>query len=317
MKSYQSYLDQKHAGLNTPDSILNAVVHRATGSEVVHKQKVILGEVNEVYAITLRNGKHIVARISRSEKPRFLAEKWAINQVKKIGVLAPEILLVTSVQHGDEKLTFSIETALLGTPLSTIQDHVQVLKFVRKAGAILAKIHSVKTRGYGGLNRFGKGKYNTWFEYMMEAKRDRDLAVEAAEHMGIEADKIDKVIRTLEDHQALFDVSPQLLHSDFSTKHILVNGDKITGIIDFENCRSGDPMWDFAWWDYFFGRDLSVDILRAGYEQVAPVIAEFGKKLFLYRLRMGLSFIQYYKKEENEAGMNHAKEQFLRDWKTM
>ena len=48
---YQTYLEQKHAQFNTPAEIIDEVVHVAIGSLPKKRKKLILGEVNEVYAV--------------------------------------------------------------------------------------------------------------------------------------------------------------------------------------------------------------------------------------------------------------------------
>ena len=81
----------------------------------------------------------------------------------------------------------------------------------------------------------------------MEVAKDRDAIVEAATKMGMATSDVDRGLDILKQNARLFEnVSSQLLHSDFSSKHILVDGNTITGILDFEGSKSGDPVWDFA-----------------------------------------------------------------------
>ena len=118
----------------------------------------------------------------------------------------------------------------------------------------------------------------------------------------------------MKENQHFFvNVAPHLLHGDFSTKHILVEGNSITGVLDFESCKSGDPMWDFAWWSYFFEPDVPIEWLKEGYSQVCELDSEFDKKLILYKIRLGLGMIHYYESEKNISGMKHAKEKFISD----
>jgi aminoglycoside phosphotransferase (APT) family kinase protein len=37
-------------------------------------------------------------------------------------------------------------------------------------------------------------------------------------------------------------------HGDFAPVNVLIDGDTITGIIDFESARLADPLFDVAWW---------------------------------------------------------------------
>lgn len=91
---YQKYLSDIHAKLVTPDEVLNTVIKEATGETLISKKKIIAGEANEVYDVLLSNDNNVIIRISRSEKPDFEQEKWAINECGNIGVPVPEILQV-------------------------------------------------------------------------------------------------------------------------------------------------------------------------------------------------------------------------------
>ena len=182
----------------------------------------------------------------------------------------------------------------------------------------MAKIHSVKPQGFGGLGEDGRGKYSSWLEYVSEVDDRRQEIFESAEKIGLTAEELEKAYKALKDNRQMFEnVTPHLLHGDFSTKHILIEGDQITGIIDFESCKSGDPMWDFAWWSYFFGTDVPVEWLVEGYKQVCALDIEFERKLTLYKLRLGLSMIHYYTSEDNVSGMRHTKEKFVSDLKSL
>lgn len=311
---YLDYLEQKHATFNTPSAMIEAVVNTAVGSKLKVKEKVILGEVNEVYDVTTEDERQIIVRIIRSNHPRFAAEKWALDKTREAGVPTPEVLLITSQQG----LTFCVETKLSDAPLKNIpwQEQDKIKAFVVQAGAILAKIHSVYPEGFGGLKNNGQGKFSSWLEYMMEIEGEKKEIFESATKIGLPTEDVELGFTLLKKGQQYFDnVTPHLLHGDFSTKHILVENDFISGIIDFESCKSGDPMWDFAWWSYFFGKDIPIEWLKEGYSQVHESDPNFDKKLILYKIHLGLGMIHYYESENNISGMRHAKEKYLEDLK--
>lgn len=316
---YQSYLEEKHAKFNTPSNVIDEIVFAAVGSLPKDRKKIILGEVNEVYDLITKDDQQFIVRISRSDNPRFETEKWAIDEVRKMGVPAPEVLLVRKETVGDDHLTICVERKLPGMPLRDIPypERDRIRNIVQQAGGILAKIHSVNPQGFGGFEKPGVGKYASWVDYVMEVDGDRDAIAASAVKIGLTAEDVDQGFNILRQNTQLFEnVSPHLLHSDFSSKHILVEGNTVTGILDFEGSRSGDPVWDFAWWDHFFGTDLPVDWLKHGYEKLFKLGLDFDKKLALYKLRLGLMFIHYYESEGNVSGMQDTREKYLVDLKS-
>lgn len=309
---YQDYLEQKHATFNTPSAMIDAVVNTAVGSKLKVKEKVILGEVNEVYDVTTEDERQIIVRITRSNHPRFAAEKWALDQVREIKIPVPKVLLITSQQG----LTFCVETKLSGFPLKDIrwQEQDRIKKLIIQAGAVLAKIHSIKPTGFGGLGENGQGKFSTWLDFIMEIEDEKEEVLKSATKMDLPVEDIAKGFTVLEKNKSCFEnVIPHLLHGDFSIKHILIENDIISGIIDFESCKSGDTMWDFAWWSYFFGKDIPIEWLKEGYSQISELDPDFDKKLILYKIHLGLGMIHYYESENNISGMRHAKEKYLAD----
>ena len=55
-------------------------------------------------------------------------------------------------------------------------------------------------------------------------------------------DVIDSVPALLSDRPAV------VCHGDFGPQNVLVVGDRISGLLDFEDARIGDPLVDVAWW---------------------------------------------------------------------
>lgn len=113
-QDYQSFLENLHDKLNTSDEVLEKVVKSAVGYGIDKKQKVMEGEVNEVYVITPTKGEDIIVRISRGKDSRFESEKWAMDRCRDVGVPAPQILLLSEVETDQEKLHICVENKIEG-----------------------------------------------------------------------------------------------------------------------------------------------------------------------------------------------------------
>lgn len=311
---YKKYLEEKHARFSVDSNLLEDIVSKATNENIESKERLIHGEVNEVYSITTNNKQDLIVRISRSNKPRFKSEKWAIEQCRKIGVPTPEVLYVESISLDEQKLTFCVEKKLKGTPLRTLLDESKVSKkdaktIVIEAGQILAKIHSVETNGFGQLVSDGKGVFDTWDKFMLEWNgKKRKYIEESANKIDLDTKFLVKSLKILESHKDLFaKFSPKLLHSDFGPDHIFVNEGKISGIIDFENARGGDGVWDFSWWSFFWNTRPSIRWLEEGYKREAELGEDYDLRLHLGKIKLGLDMVWYYQHENHETGIESAK----------
>lgn len=310
---YQDFLIQKHRKLSTPFKILNEAVKKATGFPVFSSQRLVLGGVNEVYDVQTKDGKSVIVRISHDEHPGFEREKWAIEQCAKEDIPVPRILLIYTAKGENKNLTVCVESKLAGIPLGTLIKEgavreEKVKRYLKEAGSLLSKIHAIKSNGFGFLDGNGQGEFQTWEDVVLKYSVRKEKLLERAGRWQISPDAIVATLSILENHRNLYKqvTEGQLIHEDFGPEHIFVDNGKIVGIIDLENCIGGDPMMDFSWWDFFYGRNYPVKLLLEGYEN-KRVLENFELKLHLYRLHRGLFLLQYYDDENNPHGIEITK----------
>lgn len=309
-ENYQSFLENLHGKLNTSDGILESVVKNAVGYGVKEKRKVVEGEVNEVYDITPTKGNNLIVRISREKRSRFEAEKWALDNCRNAGVPVPQILLISETETSQEKLHICVESKIEGVSLQTIikqnalsQNEIKDLTI--NAGDILSKIHSIKTKGFGEINRLGIGKFATWTEYMLEQKSKRDTVLTEAKKIGVDTKLIQQALEILERNEDIYSrVDSRLAHSDYGIKHMLVHNGKINGIIDFENCRGADIAYDFSWWNYFGQNRPPIEWLIEGYKKNGDLGENFEARMRLVKIKIALDLLIYY----GDAGHGFAKD---------
>lgn len=316
LSDYQTFLIRKHKKFTTPTNIINKVVEKATGSTVATKKRLILGEINEVYDITTKDGQNVIARVSRSEGSRFEAEKWAIEQCKKAGVPVPTVLFVDKQEVDGKTLAFSIEKKIDGEQLLYMAEFKKIKKhftqpILIEAGKILSQIHSIRTKGFGKLNINGVGHLKSWKDFIIyKHERKLDRLKEAARNAGIKENLITKTFEIIKESRRLYSsVKPCLLHGDLGPKHFLIKDKHIVGVLDFESCKGGDPVYEFARYDYFYGQP-TFDWLKEAYNNKKIFKRNFDKKLNIYKLHLSLSHIDWYESEKNEPGMNHTKKEF-------
>lgn len=312
-KEYLEYIANKHAQMTTPQEKLNEIVLKATEKSTASTHRLLLGESNEVYDITLENAEHVIVRVSHEEGSTFKKEEWVFKQCKEAGVPVAKMYLVEDFEIDDHFRSICVLEKLKGEPLMarireerlSEDEHKLILT---NAGSILSKIHSIETKKFGRIDANGVGKYNTWKENIVRRGEDSERFKEVARKINIDEAMIDKAIEILKKHEDIYDtVTPHLLHGDFGYEHIFVDGTTITGIIDFEDARSGDAVWDFAWWDFFHEDKEKIEWLKEGYENKLLFENEFNLRLHLYKLCLSLDFLDYYDGGNFDKGLQIAK----------
>jgi aminoglycoside phosphotransferase (APT) family kinase protein len=316
-ETYQKYLERKHGSFNTPVHLIEKAIANVTKSKIVKKIRIVEGEINEVYEVLTDDDKSLIVRISRSEHPSFDAEKNVIKLVRLSGIPAPRVLTVDELSYKGKRLTFCIEEKLEGVPLKILMPDIDqniLRSLIIEAGEILSKINSITEDRFGSLNRITP--FKTWPDYIFSLETKEPKIITAAGNIGIDTNYVKRAFEIIRKNDILFDLKePKLLHGDFSPKHLLIKGNHITGIIDFENAKGGDPVRDLSWVNFFYGDSFPIEWLKEGYSEKCIFDNNFDLKMKLYRLHIGLDLLDYYASEDNIAGLNHTKVKFLEELK--
>jgi Ser/Thr protein kinase RdoA (MazF antagonist) len=303
-ESRADWLQRRHRA-TTPQRVVHDQVRLAVGGDVATCRRLIVGQMHEVYDVTTTDERSVIVRISREPDPRFEAERWAMDQARRHGVPTAEVLRIEHVDHDGERLAVQVQEKLPGTPLDQ-QPHSarSSTRLADSLGAVLAAIHSVPVDGLGYLRADGRGWDISFASIMLDLLERVDELVSAAEHWRTDVSLVHRGLRLLSRHQELYTVQrPVLIHGDLCPAHILVQDETVTGVIDFEECSGGHPVFDFAHWHATCPQDLDVTRLRAGYADQALFTAAFEPLFALTLLRRSLWMLLVRRKDNNPFGL--------------
>jgi aminoglycoside phosphotransferase (APT) family kinase protein len=172
---------------------------------------------------------------------------------------------------------YLLMTALPGTTMQGVpSDQRPALR--RQLGGIVSTLHEVTGPGFGYPQ---KGLVATWSQAFVSMVDD---VLADASRFAVELPRPAEQIRQLVlGRLDLLDEvqSPRLIHFDLWDGNILVEGGRITGLVDGERAFWGDPVAEFVSLTLF---NPSVDAeLLAGYGEI-----ELGETLGLYRIYLYL-----------------------------
>lgn len=317
---YQNYLASMHAKLVTPDEIIREIVKEGSGHNFVGKTRIVAGEVNEVYDIELDNNKNVILRIAKGGHPNFLQEKWAIEKVRKLGVPIPKILLIKHFKVAEDDKSACLMEKVDGDPLErgSIEFDKLDLKLrrqlINQAGEILSKIHSIETEGFGWIVGEGKAVHKNSDELIDALLNQQEKFEKVASKKNLRKDTIQKVLDIIRSFKPAYSkVKPHLNHGDYSHKHFLVKDNQIVAILDWGGIRSDTRVYDFAWWDYWFGEYIPTEWLKEGYKDKSLFDNNFEDFLHMLRLFRGLEMIAWYHQEKYKPAVEKAKVKLLKD----
>ena len=186
-----------------------------------------------------------------------------------------------------------------GMSLKTLDhDDALIVPFLRALGGAVARLHDIRTEGYGLLDVRPLaaeplkpqplcGVHKSWCDY---------LTVRLPEHVGSCVDLGALTVAEAEAVLKLFEVfptvcppvPPSLLHGDLGNHNVFGAGGAITALIDWEDASSGDPVFDIAFWATFHPERRHQAFL-GGYQSVRPLPVDFGLRFWVYFLRVALA----------------------------
>lgn len=194
---------------------------------------------------------------------------------------------------------YEIVGAAAGVQLKQLEDpDTQAVdpQLLFELGCLVAHVHAVETDGFGLLDirslierphERAAGVFQTWQEYLL---LNLDQHVRVCLKIGAIDQQEGANIRCIFDHAAshLPVVASHLLHGDLGHHNILTDGERITAIIDWEDCLCGDPVFDIAYWGTFC-RDIMREPFLEGYRTIRELPEDFETRYWLYYLRVALS----------------------------
>ncbi|GHO49149.1 phosphotransferase family protein [Ktedonospora formicarum] len=305
--SLNEWLHTRHNQWTTPTSLIQDFVRRATGSTMAHASRVVLGQDNEVYAVTTTDHHHVIVRISRKTNHRFEAERWALDAARRAGVPTPYVLLIEQATYDETTVMFCIEERVPGTPLDVLLKAARtpnVDKAIHQIGEILGRVHSVSIEGFGYLQPDAKGQQTSFTDIMLMAnERETELSTAAA-HWHIPTQKITTSLKLLDTHRELYTFSmPVLVHGDFGPQHIFVEDDHISGLIDMQDCSGNHPVIDFVNWDAYYRERVPTSTLMASYGNQEIFTDNYEALFHLVLLREALIMLMVNAAHQNPHGI--------------
>jgi aminoglycoside phosphotransferase (APT) family kinase protein len=317
-ESYEKHLAQIHAEQTISAELLNDILHTVSSAPVLSKQRIIAGEVNEVYEVTFADGLAVIVRIARDEAKNvahFQQEQWAIRECGARGVPVPEILGIWRLSTEGQSHDICVQRKIKGVLLRDANLPQSALRqIVAQAGALLSRIHAIPVKGLGYINGSGEGEFLT-----PESEISAFVAMEAEFHaLAKRLDLSDRAMRrafrlVVDDGRAAQSMAPCLTHNDFSTKHILVANAAISGIIDFGEAAGGEPLSDLVRWDYYDAARFPFEWLREGYADKHVFGADFTRRLCIKRIAFGLWAMRWYDRSGYTEGVADARAKLVSD----
>ncbi|WP_043931829.1 phosphotransferase family protein [Bacillus sp. EB01] len=242
--------------------MLNHVIHQF-GLQVQSLNEVEDSHSSTVYKCSLSSGEHVFLKIPYT-KLKFQRE------LESYEILKGKVPIPVMLQYwtGDEECPGAfLLSELKGQPLTPDAP----LTVAYQVGVLQAQMHSVHPPAGKVLTGI-KNEFDTWSQFIEQqfysfAEDVKDVldpqlfsrAIEKFENMKNQLPSPD---------------GPSFVHMDFRPANIIVDGNKVSGMIDFESVRFGSTEVDFTklYRDYLSFDPRLYKSFQEGYNSIRPLI---------------------------------------------
>lgn len=264
------------ADWNLPPGVLAGVVRRATGAGLASQERILDGHSCEVHGVLTEDGRALIVRVAWRPGPIFEREAWPIAAARRVGLPTPEVLLTEHTNLEGQAVSFNVQQRLPGLLIHRLRRRLSdadLETLTRQAGGYLAALHAISIPGPGPIGPTGR------LDPSLATDRD-DIIEGLAERSGYLIERgIDRVLvegaaGVVMDHVELLRGAPvRLIHGDWSLANLLSDGRSITGVVDWEGARGGDPTCDLTSWDQWHDSGpTATRILLEAYEEAGGVL---------------------------------------------
>jgi len=204
------------------------------------------GFTNRTDIVTLADGERVVVqRYRRRDKAEYRLRVMQALQtpLAQLGVTIP---VVRRFELDDDPPWATFEP-LPGLPVpEALEDSLASPRFpffARRMGELLVGLRRLPTTGLPLNDEWANPERLTaraagWVKDVPELSNGQRAALAVV---------IDEWPPLFSHRQAV------LAHGDFAPVNVLIDGDSITGLVDFESVRLADPLLDAAWWAWSVG----------------------------------------------------------------
>jgi hygromycin-B 4-O-kinase len=271
------------------------------------------GDWSQAYALSL-DGTHVVARFGihgEDYKKDHVASGWATDEIP-----IPEVLELDETKGG----FFALSSRARGEFLDELHMHQirAVLPSLFRTMDAIRDIDVSTTEGYGNWKSDGRGPLGTWREALIH-KFEEDPPTHRTHGWRAALEKspggskdFDTALKVLERLAERMPTERHVIHNDLLNHNVLVQGDRISAVLDWGNSMYGDHLYDAAWLLYCQPRYTSwpelnlAGELRRHWEASGSVPDDLDARLLCYQIHVGLDAQSYaaYKGNWDQLRLN-------------
>lgn len=292
------------------------LVRRLFDDGVAEVESLTGGVFSRAYGFT-SGGRDYVLRLSAAPHAAeaFAKDDYAARRFASRSLPIPQVIRIES----SGGMEYAISERAAGKTLSDCSpsERSEALPAVLDALDAIGGTDVGSSRGYGSWGADGNATFASWPDFLAAIADDEPAGFyrhwrRLFRESFLERDVFETVYGTMLSLAMACPDTRGLIHEDFQLENVLIDGNRVSGVIDWANAMYGDPLYDvarLAWWSAQPGwwYDDGGAALRARFG-AAP---RYDTRVACYQCHMGLNDLRYYAKTGQRDAYDFFREQLL------
>lgn len=208
-------------------------------------------------------------------------------------------------------LHYNVSAKVQGVPLSSLSEDEfrAALPSVIDQLLRISRVNTENTRGYGWLDENCHGRFDSWSAHLLgilnEVPGDfYGMWHELFQSTFLEKAQFDRYYGKMKELLPSVPNVRKLVHGDYGYGNVFVNGGKVSALLDWQNCRYGDPVLDLAATMLWRGEALAAEILevyRAKSQSAGLMTDQLDSRVNCYLYYLGLDGLRYSARTDNRG----------------
>lgn len=185
----------------------------------------------------------------------------------------------------------------------------EIIGLMEQIGHYLYLIHSIPVSGFGEIDQVEgefRGVHDTLWQSVIAGFQHSWWVDLLTAHGVLSKKDLERYRRILEKHKDLFGLeTASLTHGDIGPRNLIIEENKIVGIVDMENVLATDPVRDFHWFGYWIEGSQRLKALQKGYGNKELFDCNFHLKMRIYQIIHSFPALAYYQSRGNKTAMSY------------
>lgn len=231
----------------------------------------------------------------------FASDRLPIPKVEEIGQAFGGYYAITPKIEG--KMIDDLDSAEMTQALPSLFDLFDSLR--------VADIS--RTSGYGGWDTQGVGRENSWRRFLENIAHDDSTSrFDWRPKLESRPDTLSLFNSVYQEMLKLTEFCPDerhLIHNDLLHFNLLVNNNKVVGVIDWGCSLYGDFLYDLAlfdFWQFYFPQMKGIDFkgdAKKYFGEKGVTLTDFEKRLKCYQCHLALDSMKYNVFKDNDKNL--------------